>query len=290
MDLKAIGAMVKTMQEGAAYPPSTFGLYYEITTALMNEEETTTRTLIDELVQEQPFPTHEVKVIVLDDVSPPANRERYQRLMDTDPGTPFHIVSPPPEQADSAVQQFKSGMNRLRQAIPELADEFESLVREVLLVSGDKDLDYDFAGGSCYMLWGALFINAEKHADEIELIEAIAHESGHSLLFGFTIEEPLVMNDENAQYSSPLRDDPRPMDGIYHATYVSARMHWAMSKLLDSGQLSLDEIELAKSHREVDRRNFWNGYETVRSSGLLSDTGRMLMNNAHDYMKQFSGT
>ena len=39
-------------------------------------------------------------------------------------------------------------------------------------------------------------------------------------------------------FSSPLRTDPRPMDGVVHATYVVARMHQTISRLLDAGVLS----------------------------------------------------
>ena len=156
-----------------------------------------------------------------------------------------------------------------------------------MLVVGADDLDYGFAGGSCYMLWGALFLNASAHGSDVATIEAIAHESGHSLLFGLTIDEPLVLNDGRELFASPLRDDPRPMDGIYHATFVSARMHWAMSELLRSGKLSVEEAVLASAHLDADRRNFWSGYATVEPHARLSETGRLLLTSAHDYMKAF---
>jgi hypothetical protein len=75
------------------------------------------------------------------------------------------------------------------------------------------------------------------------------------------------------------------MDGIYHATYVSARMHWAMSRLLQAGVLDDGARELAESAREADRRNFEAGHEVVRKHGRLTDTGRALMDSAAAYMR-----
>ena len=175
-------------------------------------------------------------------------------------------------------------MARLRSLVPELAGEVEALLREVVFVAGVPGLGYDFAGGSSYMLWGALFLNAACHRDDVAMIEAIAHECGHGLLFGFTVDEPLVLNDDDARFGSPLRDDPRPMDGIFHATFVCARMHWAMSRLLASGGLDDRERAAAESRLEANRRSFRSGHATVAAEGLLSATGRALMDSARAWM------
>ncbi len=282
--LTGAAELVASMRAGAQYPPSTFGLYYEMTSALLAGQYDSARALLDELVQERPLAHSDLSITPLDQVEPVNQQVLYQRLMDTDPETPFIIVPPPPELADNSVRRFLSAANRVRKTLPLLADEFEALVRQVVLVNGAKELDYGFAGGSCYMLWGALFINVEHHADEIALVEAIAHEAGHSFLFGCTIDEPLILNDDTAKFSSPLRDDPRPMDGIYHATYVSARMHWAMSGLLAETDMDNQQREIAALHREADKVNFWAGLSIVEEHGLMSETGRLLMAAATDYM------
>jgi hypothetical protein len=278
--------LINILKQGAIYPPSTFGLYYEITVALMNEDYQSAMTLFNELTKEQPTTTDLLKVVTLDKITPLSKLARYQRLMDTDPTAPFYIIPPPVDEAEKSVERFKSAFKRLQQTIPELSEEFEALIREVILVVGDKRNGYDFAGGSCYLLWGALFINARQYSTDVAMIEAMAHESAHSLLFGFTIDEALVENPDDERYSSPLRDDPRPMDGIYHATFVSARMHWTMSRLLESGQLSPEEIESTIASREASRHNFWIGYEIVSDFAEMSDTGRKLMESAYNYMNQ----
>jgi HEXXH motif-containing protein len=134
------------------------------------------------------------------------------------------------------------------------------------------------------MLWGALFLNPARPKSDIELIESLAHESAHSLLFGFAIDDALVENPDDERFESPLRDDPRPMDGIFHATFVSARMHYAMATMAASGLLSEEEAALARAAMERDRRAFYDGLATVDAKGRLTRRGKGLIAGARDYM------
>lgn len=286
-EIAGLRTLIGELQGKRLASPSTFGLYYEAAGAMLQERTAAGLELLAEMGAEPLIDDRSLRILTLDQVSPEARRQRYQRLMDTDPDTPFRLVSPDPTTAARDIAAFARAFGRLKTVIPDLAGEFEALIREVILVAAAPDLGYDFAGGSCYMLWGALFINAPYHGNDIAMMEAIAHESGHSLLFGFTIDEPLVSNDDAEVFASPLRDDLRPMDGIYHATYVSARMHWAMSRLLESGTLSAAESVLAASYRKSECQAFWAGYETVSALARMSATGRALMDSAAAYMAPF---
>ena len=143
-------------------------------------------------------------------------------------------------------------------------------------------------GGSHYQLWGALFLNAGFHSTDEAMAEVIAHESAHSLLFGLCTHETLVLNDDDEGYPSPLREDLRPMDGIYHATFVSARMHWAMNRLLEAGLVQPQRRDEIVKARDADRINFESGLSVVRKSGQLTPLGREVMAGAQRYMAQTS--
>lgn len=282
-----LASVAQKARLGSQLSPAGFGLYYDIVSALIQEELELAIPLIKELSEEIEQPAKEFEVLTLDELMP-KSRKRYQRLMDMDPNTPFSILSPLVESAGDHKRRLKFALERLKLLLPELAGEVEALVRQVILVIGDSSLGYDFAGGSCYMLWGALFINADSHPDELLMMEAIAHESAHSLLFGFTIDEPLVLNDADERFTSPLRDDPRPMDGIYHATFVCARMYWAMRQLsscfVSDGALAAKALARADLHA----RSFHSGMTLIREHGLLSSTGRSLIDSAEIYMTRFS--
>jgi HEXXH motif-containing protein len=283
-DLPGICNLAEDMRRGAIYPPSTFGLYYELTDALLADRREEAMSLIDELAGERPLADERVAVLALDALPTERIIGRYQRLMDTDPNDPFRIRSVSPGQAAAFADRFYRVQERLRRLTPALADEFQALVRQIVLAVADGQDTTEFAGGSCYMLWGALLLNADAYADDVTLIEAMAHESGHSLLFGLTNDEPLVLNDAGELFDSPLRDDPRPMDGIFHATYVSARMHWAMSALLASGGLDPQETARAQAARDSDVQQFKSGYDTVMTHGRLTGAGKAILAGAAAYM------
>ena len=143
----------------------------------------------------------------------------------------------------------------------------------------------EFDGASHYQFWGLLLLNPSHHHTPLGIAEVLAHEAGHSLLFGLTVDEPLVLNEDDELFISPLRPDPRPMDGIYHATFVSARMAWVMEALADSGLLTPAEQQHARNEAAKDRENFSKGWQTVVQHGRLSATGTQIIENAHRWVQ-----
>jgi len=216
------------------------------------------------------------------------NQDMYLRAMNTDPHLHFFMGAPSHALANQFSRRIVSGFKLMQLAVPELAEEFKALVNDIVMVVGDAKSDYQFDGGSSYFLWGTLFLNATSHQTDIAMVEVLAHESAHMLLYACAIDEPLVLNPDEDLFPSPLRVDLRPMDGIYHATFVSARMHWAMQSLADSGMLSPDDLIAAKKARDEDLKNFWAGYKVVSEHGELSATGKKIMQTAFDYMRQFN--
>lgn len=106
-------------------------------------------------------------------------------------------------------------------------------------------------------------------------------------LFGVALDSPLVLNDDDQRYKSPLRLDPRAMDGIYHATYVSARMHYALARLLGAGVLSSAQVAEAEAACAAHVKSFREGLTTVEAEGNLSELGRDLMAQAKAYMSSY---
>jgi HEXXH motif-containing protein len=195
------------------------------------------------------------------------------------------ILPPSAELAADFRRRLESGLDLLAAELPELAGEVRAIIRDFIIVAGDPTGEVQLDGGSHYQLWGALFLNGAFHQDDVSVVEVVAHESAHSLLFGFCTHEPLVLNEDEERYASPLRQDKRPMDGIYHATFVSARMHLAMSTLALSPRLSAAERERALAAARLDLANFDAGYAVVEAAGRLTPLGRQLMDNARRYVE-----
>jgi HEXXH motif-containing protein len=59
-------------------------------------------------------------------------------------------------------------------------------------------------------------------ASDLQIAEALVHESAHRHLFVAEAEGPLVEPGHNGRYTSPLRPDPRPLRGILLAGHALA--------------------------------------------------------------------
>lgn len=283
-----VEALLERLRAGLPHSPVLFGQYYDLVLLLLDGDIERAEALLRRFCREEPVrPGQQVGVL-----GPSGASERnrlYLEKMAAGMSEGLTLHAPPESVAETFVERYREGVALLQQAAPELAAEVEALVRDVVGVVGGPDDTGEFQGGSHYQLWGALFLNAYLHTTRIAMAEVIAHESAHSLLFGFCTHEPLVWNDDAELYPSPLRADPRPMDGIYHATFVSARMHWAMARLVASGLLSEEEVVMAREAMTEDAAHFRAGHEVVTAHGRLSDHGAQLMAGACAYMDRAAG-
>ena len=292
-DFTKLEPLIQAIQSGQRFPGTTFFIYADIVMALYNNEPQKAIDGFNKIIIEAPMPevTYEPCRILPSDASPHReNQDMYVRAMniDSEPHLNFLMGAPSHTLANQFSHRIVSGFKLMQLAVPELAEEFKALVNDIVMVVGDAKSDYQFDGGSSYFLWGTLFLNATSHQTDIAMVEVLAHESAHMLLYACAIDEPLVLNPDEDLFPSPLRVDLRPMDGIYHATFVSARMHWAMQSLVDSDMLSPDDLIAAKKARDEDLKNFWAGYEIVSKDAKLTVTGEKIMQTAFDYMRQFN--
>ncbi|QDU94592.1 hypothetical protein Pla8534_23850 [Lignipirellula cremea] len=280
-DNPALSRIADELDNGALYSAKTFSIYYDLVLAITTDQHEEAAKLFASLAKEQPLSR---KLITgLDDS---VGGEIYaSRMMESMPEG-ITLASPSGQVQRQFTENFQAASQLLKAGLPELAGELEAIIHEVVCVTGGPHDRGQFHGGSHYQLWGALFLNGGLHATRLEMAEVIAHESAHSLLFGFCTQENLVRNPDEELFPSPLRSDPRPMDGIFHATFVSARMHWAMKSLVDSGLLSAEEIAAAQDAAAIDARNFRDGFCTIAAHGDLSHHGRELIENAHDYIQR----
>lgn len=262
----------------APQSPHVFGFYYDLVIALERDELDLARNLTDELLAERP--AGETRIASIDD-RPTEEEERYRRMFLAD----LDVQVPSNELMSAYEQRLTDAFALLDAGFPEMAAEIRALLREIVVAAGPEDPKaLTFDGASCYMLWGAIMLNARGQKNVLDAAQALAHESGHNLLFGFSANGPLVENADDELFSSPLRKDPRPMDGVFHATYVVARMHQTLSRLLASGVLDAEQEAFARNDLAAHRRNFEVGDQVVREGGKLTQIGREAIEAARDYM------
>ncbi len=259
--------------------PHRFGAYYETVLALEAEEIDDARALVaDLLVQADCEGT---RVAAIEDRSP-GEAARFRRLLIPDakmaaqPGPP--LLAETRTRIDAAFALLDAGF-------PEMSAEIRELLREVVIAEGPQGPKAPtFDGASSYMLWGATLLNARGQQTILDTAQALAHESGHNLLFGFCVSGPLVENADDELFSSPLRKDARPMDGVFHATYVVARMHQTVSRLLQASVIGEDAMAGALADLAAHRRNFDAGDRVIREGGRLTPLGVSVIESARAYM------
>jgi HEXXH motif-containing protein len=276
------GACLARLAHGPVSPQA-FGAYYELVLALDEDDLDAAAGFLREIAQ-APARTPQILVTAL---APAGHREsdRIRRLSDTDPTIAFEIEPPPAAAAAASGARVHAALALLDRGFPELAGEIRGLVGEVVLAAPpDRPGADTFDGASAFMLWGAMILNACRHESRIAMAEALAHESAHSLLFGFAAHGPLVENDDRERFTSPLRHDPRPLDGIYHAAFVSARMHLALDRLMSAGVLDAEERAFARASLEGHVKAFSEGAHVVDAHARLTPVGAAVLEGARAYM------
>lgn len=284
VDGAGLAALVEELRE-KRFEPVVFERYYQLVTAMSEGRLAEAEALFGAICAARPMAPG-LSITSIEDIAGLEGAALIRSAMDTDPTTKFSFLQPPPETADAFRERLGRAMARFEPVIPELFEEVRAIIGQIVLAVGEPGAAYHFDGGSSYRLWGALVLNPSFHPTEMDVVEVIGHESGHTLLFGHSIDEPLVFNPDDELFKSPLRHDPRPMDGIFHATFVLARMHWTMSRLIASGLLTPEEEQHAQDARQSDARMFYDGLQTVRASARLSDAGARLIDAAEAYMAE----
>ena len=260
-----------------------FGAYCDLVLALEAGDLEVAVGLFDEIVA-APVSPEGMSIRSIGDPDRETEANRYVRLINTDPSMVAVLRPPSPELEAVARQRLQAALRLLDQGFPDLADEIRALVREIVLAVNEENSPIRLDGASSFMLWGAIIMNAEPGRSRLELVEGLAHESGHNLLFGLCADGPLVENDDFDRFASPIRADPRPMDGVVHAAYIVARMHQAVSTVLQAEVLEPDEADAAGVSLANHSQAFWRGMDTIDKHGRLTALGHDVMEGARNYM------
>lgn len=133
-------------------------------------------------------------------------------------------------------------------------------------------------------------LNGRAHAEWWEYLPRLVHEYSHNLLFGLAADGALVLNDPAERYRSPLRDAQRPIDGIYHACYVSAREVVAMDRILQAlPRMDLgEEAAAVRKYCEAIRKRSTEAHQDCKAvideHANLTDLGKSVMHDTAEAM------
>lgn len=213
--------------------------------------------------------------------------ERYSRHAATDPDVDFCLVAPEADECGRFVRDVGTAMAALNGAAPEVAGEIDTLTTEIVIAAHDPARSM-FDGITAFPLWGALTLNPRVHVTVADVLEVLVHEATHTLLYAFCLDEPLVLNPFKDRFASPVRSDPRPMDGLFHGVYVLARIHYALDRVVEAGTLDDENHAIVEKRLSSLREVFFKGIEPIHKHARFTETGRAVLDDAERYMERAS--
>ena len=139
-----------------------------------------------------------------------------------------------------------------------------------------------FIAGSSFPLIGLIGI-ADRH-DLKTTIEYIIHETAHQYIYHLTVFDGLCEGE--GMFKSPLRKDPRPIEGIYHATFVLARIISFYKSALGKSKYIPDDF--IKSQIMTYSKKYHDGYEVIAKNATLTDLGKELIESTKPMVNEYS--
>jgi HEXXH motif-containing protein len=280
-------ALVARLERPLRVPPAVYGHYFDAVDAVSVQDLAALQRAVDALMTYDPATTPPALELR------PLNRETFsleeeaafRRQFVSDSLHDKQLSHLTGVDCDAAIAKLRASLDLLRVHAPVTHSEMETLVSEIVPARGGVHNGLEFDGASSLRRWGTVLINMTRTRGPIALAETLVHEAAHGTLFAMSPLEFYVLNPEEERYSSPLRLDPRPLDGIYHATFVLARMHFAMRELIGSPSLDEDARAQATALARQSRTNFLEGYGVLAAHADYTPTGKRIMEDTHAYMQ-----
>ncbi len=265
--------------------PWVFCLYSQLVAELANGRRPAPGAA-EALLKAGNLPAETAPISLRDPSFPSAWWDQYLVLLDTDPDRNFRPIMPPPELAERRRALITDAMRLVADIDPELHAEVRALVRmPVMAVPESDEPQARFGGASTFFMWGATLMNVEVPSSPIAVLDLLVHESSHLLLFGLVEGKALTRNEASERYASPLRTDARPIDGIFHACFVAARVHAAIVRLIETGRLNAADSKEARRHRDYNGNAALNGMASLEAYAQLTERGERIVEVLRAYLE-----
>lgn len=258
--------------------PGVFARYYDAVFAIGANDLPLAKALLEELAER----AHQPVSFEIAAYAPGlgSDYERFPRLLFAEYSKASPMASPTPGETASFTRHVAEAIDIVGNVDPGIHDEIKGLlVRIYLAAPSNAPGAKRFGGVTSFLAWGASFINIGSYKTRWDAVQFLVHEITHALLFGLACDEPLVKNAADESYKSPLRSDPRPMDGIFHATMVCGRLADFNRAWLEGGRAGRDERACEKA--VVDNsRAFRDGLAVIEEHGKLSPLAEQLIDRS----------
>jgi hypothetical protein len=131
-------------------------------------------------------------------------------------------------------------------AMPHLYSQMISFIRYYIPMDAPNQLTHNSM--SVKYLSGVIFISSAYN--DFRLAEALVHEYHHNELYLLQETESLFKHNDELYYS-PFREDPRPLNGLFHAVYVFSGVA-EFIKNIEDNVIKLSDFKDSLIHRRKE--------------------------------------
>jgi hypothetical protein len=221
---------------------------------------------------EHPYrPIDDDTVLALVDNNPLAMVEAHPDKQ----GNAIDLGGRPVEQWVAAV---RDALDTVAKYLPELREEMRLYVQAVVPVGyhAEKHLSasYREAIGTIYL---------SLHPSPMTMVEALVHEFQHNKLNALHELDDVLENAAGEAYPSPVRPDPRPLQGVLLAVHAFVPVARLYERMIEAG----DGRAQAERWRDIVRGNR-EGMEVLRAHARPTPVGRGLLDELERWDAHFA--
>ncbi|MCB9593675.1 MAG: hypothetical protein H6719_13160 [Sandaracinaceae bacterium] len=210
----------------------------------------------------------------------PVERDLVLATVDVNP---LALVEAHPDKDGNAVDlgghDARAWCDALREALgvieayaPVVREEIDLVIQQVVPVGYDEErhlsASYAEAVGTIYLT---------LHPNVMTMTEALIHEHQHNKLNALFDLDPILENDFDERYASPVRPDPRPLFGILLAVHAFLPVEALYRRRLDAGAAHLERryAQIVEKNREGAAVLLEHARPTAVGRGLLDEIARL---------------
>jgi HEXXH motif-containing protein len=205
------------------------------------------------------------------------------RAFRDDIGLTTDLTGPSAEETARAADLIETALSAFRAVLPDHHAQFRELVSLVVLAKPGPGAERGFGGATVFDAFGALLLNAANLRTPEGTLMSLVHEAAHQQLFLCHLDDPVLLNDAQARHVSPLRAEPRPMEGVFHAAWVSAHMALVADGMLGAAGAPGWAAGLA-SHRERAVTAVRDAIPTIEQGAEFTPLGAALFEDLRQSM------
>ncbi|CAN7571934.1 HEXXH motif-containing putative peptide modification protein [Pararhizobium sp. LjRoot235] len=180
------------------------------------------------------------------------------------------IIDPVSEETVRQQKQVITGAIKvIADNFPGMHDELKAFLNKIRIFEGTVTM-----GITDVRMFGCMLIRTPRKEVNAQLYyaEHLTHEISHMYLNAAMSLDPVILNDRSELFTSPIRPDPRPMLGVFHATFVTARIVQLFSALANS---SGDDETGVYLYQQLDELQA--GIEEIARGAKLTPVGMTLL-------------